>query len=62
MLKWLNSVWGKIKTNKIKCKDIAHNVGITPEYLSEILNGRDVPESTKEKIETAIDEIIASKG
>ena len=55
-------MWGKIKTNKIKCKDIAHKVEITPEYLSEILNGRDAPESTKKKIETAIDEIIASKG
>ena len=49
--------------HKITQKEIADKYGCNREFMNRILNGAvAVPKGAKEKIETAIDEIIASKG
>ncbi len=60
---WIDRANVKIKRNKIKQKDIAKKYGCRREHINLILNRRlPSPKGAKEKIETAIDEIIASKG
>lgn len=64
MENWIEIAVGRMHTNKISNIALAKHLGISAEYVSEILNGRKIKngKGTKEKILTAIDEIIANKG
>ena len=62
MQDWIGNAVGKMHTNKITQIMIAEKIGWSNDYVSMILRGVKSPKGAKEKIETAIDEIIASKG
>ena len=61
MEKWIEVAVGRMHTNKITGVELAEYICVTPQYLSEILNGKKSPKGAKERILTAIDEIIASR-
>lgn len=62
MAVWIDKVIVKMHRHKITQKEIADKYGCNREFMNRILNGAvAVPKGAKEKIETAIDEIIASK-
>lgn len=60
---WIEKAVGKMHRFKISNIELAEHLNVSPQYISEILNGRIVKRGTgtKEKILTAIDEIIANK-
>ena len=62
MEKWIEKAVGKMHTNKITQIMIAEKIGWSNDYVSMIMRGVKSPKGAKEKILTAIEEIIASKG
>jgi predicted transcriptional regulator len=44
--------------NRIRAEDIALELGVTPSYVSMILNGKRNPPGAKEKMEAAVSSII----
>ena len=58
---WIETAVGKMHINKITQIELADCLGVTNDYVSMILNGRRSPKGAKERILTAIDEIIASR-
>ena len=59
---WIETAIGKMHINKITQIELADYLGVTNDYVSMILNGRRSPKGAEERILTAIDEIIASRG
>lgn len=57
MEQWISEAVGKMHVNKITGIDIAKYLGVTAQYVSEILNGKKTPKNAKEKIFSAIDGI-----
>lgn len=58
---WIEKAVGKMHTHKITQIKLAEHLGLTNDYISMIFRGVKNPKGAKEKILTAIDEIIASK-
>lgn len=58
---WTANIVGRMHMYKISGKDIAKHIGVTPEYVSMMLNGHKEPEGAEERFNNAIDEIVASK-
>ncbi len=61
MENWIARVVGKMHVNNIKQVELAKYIGVSPEYLSTILNGKRKPKKAKERIMQAVDEICASR-
>ena len=60
--KWIDTAVAKMNRFDIKQKEIAENYPCSREMINRILRGKEKPpKGAKEKILTAIDEIIASK-
>lgn len=58
---WIGEVIGAMHLNHISNIALADRLGVTPEYISMILNGRKTPKEAETKIKTAIAEIISEK-
>lgn len=58
---WIADAVGKMHINKITQKEVASKMGVTEDYVSMILRGVRTPKGARERIEKAIDEIIAEK-
>ena len=48
MENWIADIVGKMHINKITNKDIAIKMGVTPEYISMLLNGKKTTKTAKE--------------
>lgn len=58
---WAANVKGKLYYHGIKQKDIAKKMGVTRQYVGMILKGEREPEDGRERIESALDELIKEK-
>lgn len=61
MDEWIADAVGKMHIHRIEHKKLADHIGWNPKYLSVVLNGHKTPKGARERIEKAIDEIIAEK-
>ena len=61
MPKNIDILWAKMKANRIKQKDIANKLECTEQYLSMVFNGKKNSSVIFDRINTAIDEIIAER-
>lgn len=58
---WIAKAVGKIHVNKITQAQLAEKMGVTREYVTMILNGIKAPKDAEQRINAAIDEIIAER-
>ena len=61
MNNWIAKAVGKMHIKKITQAQLAEKMGVTREYVSMILNGTKMPKEAKNRINAAIDEIIAER-
>ena len=61
MEKWIGDAVAKMHINRITQSVVADKMGVTREYISNILNGVKQPANAENRIMTAIDEIIKEK-
>ena len=55
---WTADVIGEMHLNKISKKRIAEQMGVTPEYVSMVLNGHREPEGAETRFKAALDDLI----
>ena len=60
--KWTGALIGKMHNEKITYEDVAKKIGVTKAYISMVLNGSRKPSGIQERLEIAVDEIIAERG
>ena len=54
---WIGEIVGLMHKNGISNKQLAAHLGMTPEYISMVLNGHREPAGIEARLRTAIDEI-----
>ena len=54
-------VIGKLHIHHLKKKQLAERVGVTPEYVSMVLNGHRSPPDAEHRFRAALDALIAEK-
>lgn len=59
--KWQAAVVGKMHIHDITQRQLAAEIGWTPEWVSKILRGRVSPKNAQDVIETALEDIITRK-
>jgi transcriptional regulator with XRE-family HTH domain len=59
--KWTGALIGKMHNNGIKQVELAEKLGITNAYAGMILRGERKPPNIRQKMESALDELIAEK-
>lgn len=55
---WTGQVVGQMHVAGISGKQLAEHMGVTPEYVSMILNGKRAPEGAEQRFKTAVDELL----
>lgn len=61
MPKWIATAVGLMHIHKIKQSELAHKLGVTREYVTMILNNKVSPQNIKDRVMTAIYELIEEK-
>ena len=61
MEKWIAAAVGKMHIHGISQIELASHMNVTNDYISLILRGKRAPKNSKERILTAIDEVIKQK-
>lgn len=59
--KWTGRLVGKMHNERIRAEDIATEIGVTPAYVSMILNGKRNPPGAKARLEDAVNAIIEKR-
>ena len=59
--KWTGALIGKMHNNGIKQVELAEKMGITNAYAGMILRGERKPPNIRQKMESALDELISAK-
>ena len=59
--KWTGQLIGKMHNNGIKQIELADKLGLTNAYVGMILRGERKPPNIRERMETALDELIKAK-
>lgn len=59
--KWTGNLIGKMHNHGIKQGDLAEKLGITNAYTGMILRGERKPPEIRQKMESAVDELIKEK-
>lgn len=59
LAQWISDLVGKMHRWRISKKRLAEYLGVTPEYVSMVLNGHREPANAEEKFNAAVDAIIA---
>ena len=54
---WIGEIAGMMHKHGISNKQLAAHLGVTPEYISLILNGHREPAGVESRLRKAIDEI-----
>jgi len=52
--KWTADVVGEMHLMGVTAKDVAHEIGWNPKYLSQVLNGHTKPVKAEEKVRAAL--------
>lgn len=58
---WTAEIVGKLHANRIPQIELAAHMGLTPEYVSMVLNGKREPQNAEQVFRGALDELIAEK-
>ena len=58
LAQWLGDIVGRMHRNRITITQVAHEMGVTREYISMILNGHREPDGARERLEAAVEAII----
>ena len=58
---WIAQVVGKMHVNKITQIEVAKKMGVCNDYVSMILTGKKSPKDAEQRINDAIDAIIAER-
>ena len=58
---WIATLVGRMHVCKVTKKRLADEAGMTPEYLSMILNGHRYPAGAEEKLTAALDRLIKNQ-
>ena len=61
MENWIAEVRGEMYVNKVTNLDIANHLGVSPQYVSYIFNGKRNPKDAETKMRTAVAEIIEQR-
>ena len=59
--KWTGRLVGKMHNERIRAEDIATELGVTPAYVSLILNGKRNPPDARARLEAAVNAIIEKR-
>ena len=59
--KWTGLAVGRMHVNCITLEDLGHEMGCTRSYVSMLLNSVRKPPNAKERVNAAIDNIIARR-
>ena len=54
---WIGEIVGQMHKNGISNKQLAEHMGMTPEYISMVLNGHREPAGIEDRLRKAVDEI-----
>ena len=60
--KWIGEVVGEMHIRKISSAQLADHLGVTPEYISMVLNGHREPVGIEDRLRKAIEEITEFRG
>lgn len=55
---WTAEIIGKMHMHRIAKKRLAEHLGVTPEYVSMVLNGHRTPSGAEERFQSALADII----
>lgn len=58
---WTAEIIGNLHLYGIKQISLAAHMGVTPEYVSAILNGKREPKGAEQRFRQALDELIAER-
>lgn len=58
LAQWICDLVGKMHKWKISKKALAEHLGVTPEYVSMVLNGHREPVEAEKKFNAAVDALI----
>ena len=58
---WTGDLVGLMHINRISKLQLAEHLGVTPEYVSMILNGHREPAGAEQRFRNAIESIIAER-
>ncbi len=58
---WTGEIVGKLHANRIQHAELASQLGLTPEYVSMVLNGKRKPKNAETKFNAALAELIKVK-
>ena len=59
---WTGNLISKMHLHNISKKQLAEHEGLHPKYIGMILNGKKSPSGAEERLNRAVNEIIAEKG
>lgn len=59
LAQWICDLVGQMHRWKISKKALAEHLGVTPEYVSMILNGHREPAGAEGKFRAAVDSLVA---
>lgn len=57
---WTAEIIGRMHLNGVTAKRLAEKVGWNPKYLSTVLNGHKEPKGAEEKLNQALDSLVAA--
>ena len=58
---WTGNLIGKMHNKEISNEDLAKELGVTPAYVSMILNGKRKPPEIRKRMEEAVSSIVAKR-
>ena len=58
---WTGVLVGKMHNKEISNEDLAKELGVTPAYVSMILNGKRNPPDIRQRMEDALNNIVQKK-
>lgn len=59
---WTGELIGKMHIERVTAKAMAEELGVTPEYVSMVLNGHKSPNGAEERFLAAFREILRKRG
>ena len=59
--KWTGNLIGRMHNANISQDELAEELGVSPAYVSMILNGRRMPDGAKKRLEEAFQSVSAKK-
>lgn len=58
---WTAEIVGILHANRIKQTELAEHMGVTPQYLSMVLNGKREPDGAEQKARDALKQLLSEQ-